>query len=75
MQVTDGLEVADDEAAAYSVLSRAIASAAPDHATELLLADSSNAHLTVGKCAIVLSKKLYIYIYMLQLSINLFIEK
>lgn len=45
VQVTDGLEVADDEPAAYAVLSRAMEIAAPDHAAELLLADSSKAHL------------------------------
>ncbi|MEO0493265.1 MAG: diguanylate cyclase, partial [Actinomycetota bacterium] len=45
VQVTDGLDVADDEAAAYAVLARAIETAAPGHAAELLLADSSKAHL------------------------------
>ncbi|MEM8708591.1 MAG: sensor domain-containing diguanylate cyclase, partial [Actinomycetota bacterium] len=45
VQVTDGLDVADDEQGAYAVLSRAMEIAAPDHAAEILLADSSKAHL------------------------------
>ncbi len=45
VQVTDGLDVAETEEKAFAVISRALRVAAPDHAAELLLADSSQAHL------------------------------
>jgi diguanylate cyclase (GGDEF)-like protein len=44
-QVIDGLEVAASEDAAYAVIERALGVAAPSHKAELLLADSSQAHL------------------------------
>jgi len=40
-----GLDMAQDEDAALDVVNRALATAAPDHSAELLLADSSRAHL------------------------------
>ncbi|MEM9467779.1 MAG: diguanylate cyclase [Actinomycetota bacterium] len=48
VQVTDGLDIVDSESAAYDVLARALQVAAPDHSAELLLADSSRAHLHVA---------------------------
>ncbi|MEM7140846.1 MAG: GGDEF domain-containing protein [Actinomycetota bacterium] len=44
-QVIQGLEDAVDEPAAYAVIERAVAVAAPSHKAEMLLADSSKAHL------------------------------
>lgn len=40
-----GLDMAQDEDAALEVVNRALTTAAPEHAAELLLADSSRAHL------------------------------
>ena len=48
VQVTDGLDIVDSEVAAHDVLARALEVAAPDHRAELLLADSSRAHLHVA---------------------------
>ncbi|MEM9522193.1 MAG: sensor domain-containing diguanylate cyclase, partial [Actinomycetota bacterium] len=48
VQVTDGLDIVDSEPAAMKVLARALEVAAPDHSAELLLADSSRAHLHVA---------------------------
>jgi len=47
-QVSDGLDVADEEGKARAVLERALRVAAPDLRAELLLADSSKAHLRVA---------------------------
>lgn len=47
-QVTDGLDVAETEERAKAVIGRALRVAAPDMKVELLLADSSNAHLRVA---------------------------
>jgi diguanylate cyclase (GGDEF)-like protein len=44
-QLSEGLEMADTEEEAYETLGRAMVSIAPDLPTELLLADSSRAHL------------------------------
>ena len=48
VQVNDGLDIVDSEPAAFEVLARALEVAAPDHSAELLLADSSRAHLHVA---------------------------
>ena len=44
-QLHEALDMAEDEAAVHSVVSRALAAIAPDLPSELLLADSSRAHL------------------------------
>jgi diguanylate cyclase (GGDEF)-like protein len=44
-QLIDALEMADEEGEAYAVIERAMAEVAPEAPTELLLADSSHAHL------------------------------
>jgi len=44
-QLSDALDMAEDEAATYAVIERAMAQVAPDRKMELLLADSSRAHL------------------------------
>jgi diguanylate cyclase (GGDEF)-like protein len=44
-QLSEGLEMADTEEEAYEILGRAMVAIAPDMPTELLLADSSRAHL------------------------------
>jgi diguanylate cyclase (GGDEF)-like protein len=46
-QLTDALGMADDEAAIYEVVSRALASVDGDAPMEMLLSDSSEAHLRV----------------------------
>ena len=48
VQVTDGLDIVDSESAAHEVLARALEVAAPEHSAELLLADSSRAHLHIA---------------------------
>ncbi|MDW3220801.1 MAG: GGDEF domain-containing protein [Acidimicrobiales bacterium] len=44
-QVIEGLDDAVDESAAYGVIARSLRLATPDHRAEMLLADSSQAHL------------------------------
>ena len=44
-QLIEALEMADEEEAAYHVVERAMATVAPDSPMELLLSDSSRAHL------------------------------
>jgi len=44
-QLTDGLDAASSEAQAYSVIERTLREITTDHKVEILLADSSNAHL------------------------------
>lgn len=46
-QVSDGLDVAESEDEAYVVIAKSLNVAAPEMKAELLLADSSNAHLRV----------------------------
>jgi diguanylate cyclase (GGDEF)-like protein len=44
-QLTEALEMADEEHAAYEVVERAMVAVSPESPTELLLSDSSRAHL------------------------------
>ena len=44
-QLTDGLDAANSEAQAYTVIERTLREITSDHKVEILLADSSNAHL------------------------------
>ena len=46
-QLTDALEMADTEEATFDAISRSLSAVSVDHPTELLIADSSRAHLEV----------------------------